>query len=240
MKTWKLEMLVVFVVLGTVVWFKGGGWLEWLGAAAVLAAFGNAQVTFRMAEREGQKPKPDVHCHAWAGRYFLAKELLWIAYFVAHKSWAALVGAGVFLLYPLWRIWWRKRHPLNANRVLPRFTIEELQPGEKPVPFRPTPPLDTLLLDGHPYQALEGTILTPGSPASPWVLRAKLLLKPGDTEHVERLIRLRAVVQATLKRDGGDASHGEATTQRGSCFRDREGRNCASLELIGTGELKHV
>lgn len=234
MKTWKLEMLVVFVALVAVVWLKGGGWLELVGALAVLAAFGNAQVTFRMAEREGQKPKPDVHCHAWAGRYFLAKELLWIAYFVAHKSWAALVGAAVFLLYPIWRVWWRKRHPLKVEE--PKLEVPPSFVRPKPAP----PPLDTLVLDGHPYQALEGTILTPGSPNSSWVLRAKLLLKPGDTERVESLIRLRAVVQATLKRDGGDASHGEATTQRGSCFRDREGRNCASLELIGTGELKHV
>ena len=132
------------------------------------------------------------------------------------------------------RVWWRKRHPQKVEATkAPKLEV----PPEFGRPKQPPRPLDTLVIDGREYQAIDGTILTPGTP---WVLRAKLLLKPGDTEHVEQLIRLHAVVKATFKRDGGDASHGEAVAKRGSCFRDREGRNCASLELIGTGELKHL
>lgn len=53
-----------------------------------------------------------VECHRWAGRYLVGKELLWLAYFVAHRSWSALAGVGIFLAYRPWRAWWRRRHPL--------------------------------------------------------------------------------------------------------------------------------
>ncbi len=107
MKTWMAEIAVVWLVLIGVVWLTRGGLLEAVGALAVLAAFAHTQVTERMREKQAAKVKPDVHCYRWSLRYFMAKELLWCSYFVAHKSWSALVGVGVFLAYPIWRSWWR-------------------------------------------------------------------------------------------------------------------------------------
>lgn len=114
-RTWVFEITVVWIALIGVVWVTRGGLIEAVGALAVLAAFAHAQVAERMREREALKSKPDVHCHRWSTRYFMAKELLWLSYFIAHRSWSALVGVGVFLAYPLWRKWWRARHPINSG-----------------------------------------------------------------------------------------------------------------------------
>ncbi len=118
MKTWVWELAVVSLVLIGVVAVTHGGPVEAVGTLAVLATFAHAQVAERMREKEALKAKPDVHCHRWSTRYFLAKELLWLSYFVAHRSWSALVGVGVFLAYPLWRKWWRARHPIAPKRVV--------------------------------------------------------------------------------------------------------------------------
>ena len=55
-----------------------------------------------------------VECH-WKLKYFLvSKEICWFGYFVILGAWSALVGVGVFLLYPVWRHQYRKRKPLEA------------------------------------------------------------------------------------------------------------------------------
>ncbi len=54
---------------------------------------------------------PAVDCYRWSTRYLVGKEALWLAYFVLHRSWAALAGVGLFLVYPLWRRIWRGQHP---------------------------------------------------------------------------------------------------------------------------------
>jgi hypothetical protein len=115
MRTWVFEIAFVWIVLIGVVYLTRGGLLEAVGALAVLAAFAHAQVAERMREREALKSKPDVHCHRWSTRYFFLKELLWLSYFIAHRSWSALVGVGVFLAYPVWRKWWRGRYPLRPE-----------------------------------------------------------------------------------------------------------------------------
>lgn len=111
MRTWVGEMLVVGAVLAGVAILRGV-WVEWLGAAAVLASFGHASVAERMREREAARDRPEVQCFRWSWRYFVAKEVLWVAYFASTGAHAALAGCGVFLLYPAWRAWWRRRHPL--------------------------------------------------------------------------------------------------------------------------------
>lgn len=102
-------------VLGLVLLVTHAPSIEMIGAGAVLASFAHGQVSNRLAEREAARTVPDVHCHAWAGRYFLLKELLWLVYFVAKGAWSALVGCVVFLAYPLWRTWWRRRSPLPKD-----------------------------------------------------------------------------------------------------------------------------
>lgn len=113
MKTWQAEMLVVAVALAGVASWRGE-WVEWLAAAAVLATFGHASVAERLREREAARPVVSVDCHRWLGRYYVAKELLWVAFFVATEAYAALVGCAVFLAYPAWRRWWRRRRPMPA------------------------------------------------------------------------------------------------------------------------------
>lgn len=122
MKTWQAELAVVAAVLATVIVATGGGYVELLGAGAVALSFGHAQVADRLAEAEAERQayvkfddldRAGVKCHAWATRYLVSKEALWCLYFVIHHSWSALAGVGLFLAYPLWRRWWRKRNPFN-------------------------------------------------------------------------------------------------------------------------------
>ena len=109
MRTWQAELLAVAAVLATVVAVTDGGWLEVVGAGAVLLSFAHGQVADRLAEAEGERDVATVECHRWATRYFLGKETLWLAYFVAHRSWSALAGVALFLAYPAWRRWWLRR-----------------------------------------------------------------------------------------------------------------------------------
>jgi len=114
LKTWHGEMAVVAVVLSTVA-FVRGDWREWVAAAAVLATFGHASVAERLREREAARDQVEVDCVKWTWGYFVAKEILWAAFFITTGAYAALVGVGVFLVFPLWRRWWRGRHPLHLG-----------------------------------------------------------------------------------------------------------------------------
>ncbi len=110
-RTWHVEVAVVAVALAAVVVITRARAVEWLAAAAVCASFMHGQVTTRLAEREAARAQPQVACHAWTGRYYVAKEVLWLVYFLIVHAWSALVGVGLFLMYPRWRAWWRARHP---------------------------------------------------------------------------------------------------------------------------------
>lgn len=148
MRTWQVEAVVVVVVLAVVVLATGGAAREWIGALGVLGSFLHAQVGDRLAEREaereaeahgetapgsvlgsGPNPAPTaapgtasgaaVSCYRWAGRYFVLREIAWFAYFASGRCWSALVGCGVFLVYPLWRRWWRLRRTTTRNTGRP-------------------------------------------------------------------------------------------------------------------------
>lgn len=112
-RTWHAEWAVVIAALVVVNVLAGTSWPEWIGAGAVLLSFGHAAVSDRMAERQAAMSKPDVECYKWSWRYFIGKEVLWVAYFILHHSYSALVGCGVFLVYPLWRKLYRQRFPLG-------------------------------------------------------------------------------------------------------------------------------
>jgi len=114
-RTWHVELAVVAGVMSGVALATGGRFADWVCAAAVLATFAFAQVGDRMAEREAARPVPDVHC--WSLRYFVSKEALWALFFTLTHAWLALVSVGVFLAYPVWRRWWRRRHPLHRPAV---------------------------------------------------------------------------------------------------------------------------
>lgn len=109
LRTWHAELVVVGAVLGAVVFATQGGARDWLVAAAILASFAHGQVSDRLAEQEGLRARPAVDCWKWSRRYFVLKESLWAAFFFASGSYAALVGVGLFLAYPVWRSWWRRK-----------------------------------------------------------------------------------------------------------------------------------
>lgn len=115
--TWVYEALVVFVLLvivaaSTTSWslFRQFEWnamkpllANWLAVGAVLGSFLQAQVGFRMAEVQSQQTSPSVHCHLWATRYWIGKEILWASVFLLTGAYPALVGNAVFMVYPAWR-----------------------------------------------------------------------------------------------------------------------------------------
>lgn len=125
-RTWHLELVAVAAALAAVAIGTGGSAIELVGAVAVTLTFAHAQVADRLAEAERERRayvrfadgNDDAHavtCHRWATRYLVGKETLWLAYFVAHHSWSALAGVGLFLAYVPWRRWWRAQHPLGRS-----------------------------------------------------------------------------------------------------------------------------
>jgi hypothetical protein len=115
MRTWHIELAAVASILVAVALLTDPGLVELLGAGAVTLSFAHAQVADRLAEREASRARPSVACHRWATRYLVGKETLWLAYFVAHRSWSALAGVVLFLAYAPWRRWWRAGHPLAGG-----------------------------------------------------------------------------------------------------------------------------
>ena len=118
-RTWHFENAVVALSLGSVVIVTGGRLVEWVGAAAVFCGFCHASIAERMLEREVARLVPSVECYRPATVFFLAKEAGWLVYFVTLHAWSALVGCGIFLLYPAWRKLWRRWHPLEQGPAQP-------------------------------------------------------------------------------------------------------------------------
>lgn len=83
--------------------------LDLLAAGAVLLTFGHAQIADRMMEKEKEKAQPDVECYQKLLYYYVGKEVLWFLYFLLNQSYSALVGVVVFLIYPIWRRFYRGR-----------------------------------------------------------------------------------------------------------------------------------
>jgi hypothetical protein len=116
LKTYQFEALVVGVVLFSVAVLTGGAFVEFVGSLAVLLSFCHAQIADRLAERQ-EPTKPTVECYRKMNKFWIGKEAFWLVYFLLQASYAALVGVALFLAYPFWRKWWRKRYPLNRNVV---------------------------------------------------------------------------------------------------------------------------
>lgn len=147
LRTWYIEAAVVAAILLVVAYCSDRGYVEFIGAAAVLLTFMHVQIADRLAEAEGQrarleldlrslsqryehaadKPPLDqvkaaedrlilhVDCHWKLKWYLIGKELLWLGYFVTLGAWSALVGVGLFLLYPIWRHLYRSWRPIGRS-----------------------------------------------------------------------------------------------------------------------------
>jgi hypothetical protein len=105
--TWVWELSAAAGVLAVVSELGGGGLIQRLSALAVLLSFAHAQVASRLDEAEERRVERAVHCRAWLVRYLVAKEAAWVAVFGLTGAWPAVAGCALFLLYPLWRRWWR-------------------------------------------------------------------------------------------------------------------------------------
>lgn len=99
-----LELGTVAFILVIVALASESDSVGWIGTLAVVLTFAHIQVSTRLAEAH-TRPKRVV-CHRWATRYLVAKEMAWALFFILTESWWALVGAAIFLLYPLWRRYW--------------------------------------------------------------------------------------------------------------------------------------
>jgi len=109
MRTWQIEMLVVTIILLAVNYFTDHLFsIEILAIIAVLLTFGHGQIADRLAEQESLKEKPEVECYRGMWYYFIGKECFWFLYFFFNKSYSALIGVFVFLVYPIWRRIYRK------------------------------------------------------------------------------------------------------------------------------------
>ena len=120
-KTWVYEFIIAAAALVLVALITHKGLVEWLGVLAVLVTFGHAQIADRLHEREAYRysidKKVEVECYWELNYYFYTKEILWFVYFCFLGAWSALVGVCIFLLYPLWRKYWRKKHPLRLKYI---------------------------------------------------------------------------------------------------------------------------
>lgn len=108
MRTWHVEILVVGVVLVTVTLLTKPDWVNWITTLAILFTFNHAQIGDRLQERQAVKEVKDVPCYHKLNKLFVVKELLWITAFLLMHNYAAIVGSGLFALYPYWRKLYRR------------------------------------------------------------------------------------------------------------------------------------
>lgn len=97
--SWQVQLLEATVVAVSllVLACKAASPLEWLGSAAVFTAFLHLQV---QEEARGYAPTRTTV------KFFLlllVREALWIAYFYLAGTYAAIIGALFFALFPFWR-----------------------------------------------------------------------------------------------------------------------------------------
>jgi hypothetical protein len=121
MRTWHMEAVVVWGALAGALLLSGRwtDWREWVAALGVGVGFHHASVADRLKEAEDARPATApgrVECVRWLGRYWVAKEVAWVTYFLAIGAVSALVGCAVFLLHPVWRSWYRRHWPRGRTK----------------------------------------------------------------------------------------------------------------------------
>lgn len=108
-RTWHLETAVVYTILVATNLYVHADTAGWVAAVAVGLSFGTASIGQRMTEAQEKQAVKTVHCYKAYNWYFVGKEIMWVATFVMLKSWASLVGCGIFLIYPVWRRYYTMR-----------------------------------------------------------------------------------------------------------------------------------
>lgn len=114
MRTWHYEIGVVTAIVFASAEATGGTWPNRVTALALVFTFAHAQIADRMAEQQ-ERSADQIECWRKAAYFWVTKEALWITVFALTKLWTAIIGAVVFLLYPVWRKWYRKRRPFGRE-----------------------------------------------------------------------------------------------------------------------------
>lgn len=70
----------------------------WLSACAVFITFIHGALCFELSDTQTQRKSV-----LGVGFYWISKEFLWLAVFLLSGAYPAIVGTGLFILYPLWR-----------------------------------------------------------------------------------------------------------------------------------------
>jgi hypothetical protein len=107
-KTWHFEVGIVAIILCTITFFFANNWTNWIATAAVIITFNHATICDRLQEKQSRMIRPTVECYHKLHRLFVSKEILWIVFFIMTGSYSAIVGSGLFALYPLWRKLYRR------------------------------------------------------------------------------------------------------------------------------------
>lgn len=115
MKTWRIEVIVVVIVLLIQLYFTHFKLNEIICSLAVLLTFCHAQIADRLQEQQEILTHKVVECYWKLKYYFIAKECLWIAFFILTHSYSAISGAILFSLYPIYRKIYRKYRPIKIK-----------------------------------------------------------------------------------------------------------------------------
>ena len=98
------DIFVAMALIATAIFTKGD-YIEWFGVAAVFMTFKHTVIAFRLEEvleKRNEHGDTAFNSHGRQTQYFYAKESLWFMYFFLLGAYSALVGVGLFLLYPVW------------------------------------------------------------------------------------------------------------------------------------------
>jgi len=107
-RTYVKELLVVSLILMITTFIWSNNLLNWISIVAVILTFGHIQISDRLMEAQVVKQEKEVECY-WKLPYYLwSKEILWVIVFLISNNYSAIVGAGIFLIYPFWRKFHRK------------------------------------------------------------------------------------------------------------------------------------
>lgn len=107
-RTWQYEALIAALVLSVIPIIHRSGW-EAINAFAVLMSFMRMQIADRHSAASERSANPEVECWKWNWRYVFAGEITWIVSFVHSQMWSSLVGCALFLMYPVWRKYYKTR-----------------------------------------------------------------------------------------------------------------------------------
>jgi hypothetical protein len=113
-RTWMWEAGFVWLCLSTTTLLTKGGFVDWLATVAIWISFLYTSICDRLGELE-KPPSEGSKAFRVAQRLLQLREALWFLYFWMVGSYSVLVGVMLFLLYPLWRRFYRNLYPRDRN-----------------------------------------------------------------------------------------------------------------------------